>query len=228
MAQRFIIDININGAKSGGAKEGNGMDSGGALAGAGAAKIMGAGGIKPKTAGGKEQGYAVPYKDGADWFSKKRWEKDGMDTRFGEYDGKLNEDWTRRNISDLKGEQETMFGAGVREGVLPNQKQIVGIGVAAAWKTASTALELQAYTSGDSYANARNANMMKAATYGSVLAMSGPAAPLVGALIVANELAGAYTERVKYNYDRKLERAEITNITSIAGDISYGRNRGGN
>lgn len=68
---------------------------------------------------------------------------------------------------------------------------------------------------------------MKIAGYGAALAMSGPAAPLVAAGIIGNEVINAISAGAQYNYNLKLERQQITNMKAVAGNMSYGRNKGG-
>lgn len=57
--------------------------------------------------------------------------------------------------------------------------------------------------------------------------MSGPFAPIVAAGIAVNETVNYAVNAINFNYDRNLEGRQITNIKLLAGDVSYGRNRGG-
>ena len=226
MAERFVIDININGGDG----KGEGTGSIGATTIGGAAILKGSlreGQLKPETESGKQMGFASAYKSDG-WRNKKEWYREGIDIKgFGEFGGKLNEEWTRRTVGigstaeNGDWEQETLLGA---MGV--SKAQLKGLGMAAAWKVAQTSIELKNYKSGNAYENAQRSNNMKVASYGAVLLATG-FNPIVITGIVGNELVGAYSENEKYKYDRKLERIEITNITQIAGNISYGRNRGG-
>lgn len=105
-------------------------------------------------------------------------------------------------------------------------KQIKAAGAALAWKTADSMVSVAQHRSGDSHANAQLNNAMKLAGYGTALAMSGPAAPLVAAGIAVNEIANALVQSSNYRFDRRQESNQIRNIQTIAGDVSYGRNRG--
>ena len=82
------------------------------------------------------------------------------------------------------------------------------------------------YTSGDKASNHKRAQSMRLGTYGAAIAYSG-GSPFVVAGIVGNELINIGLDAYKYNYDRKMERAEIANSEMVLGDISYGRRRGG-
>lgn len=82
------------------------------------------------------------------------------------------------------------------------------------------------YTSGDSAANKQRAMGMKMATYGAAILATG-GNPLVIAGIIGNELISAGVDAYKYSHDRKMERGQIMNMANVAGDISYGRRRGG-
>lgn len=68
---------------------------------------------------------------------------------------------------------------------------------------------------------------MKLVGYGAALAMSGAAAPLVAVGIIGNEIINVISDSAQYNYNLKLERQQITNMKAVAGNISYGRDRGG-
>lgn len=238
MAQRFVIDININGAEGAstqgraGQNTGMGMAAGvlsGGLVKAGQFK----GSLSPKTGTGKGAGYAVPYKDES-WYSQKRWDIEDMeDGGWGGYGGKLHNFGTRRTVGgeglvpDGVQEQETRFGAGLRHTgsyMQAHQKELKMLGKAAVWKAARVATDLQNYKSGDSYANAQRNNAMKMATMGTALAALGPWGL---AAFAANEAVDYFVDKEKYSFDRKMETQEIYNIKQIAGDVSYGINRRG-
>lgn len=106
------------------------------------------------------------------------------------------------------------------------QKIIKGMGVAAAWKGVNTMVQLQNYTSGDQVANQQRAMAMRMASYGTMLALAGPKAPLVAVGIAINEGINAGTDLYKYNFDRRMERSALLNAEMVVGDITYGR-RGG-
>lgn len=98
---------------------------------------------------------------------------------------------------------------------------------AAAWKIASSAVQIQSHRSGDSHANANMNNAMKLAGYGAAIAASGPAAPFVAAGIVLNEAISGTVGAINYNYDRRMGGLQRQNMAALAGNVSYGR-RGGN
>jgi len=100
-------------------------------------------------------------------------------------------------------------------------------GIALAWRGASAVSQVAQHKNGDAYANAQMNNAMKLASYGSAIAMSGPAAPFVASAIAINEVVTGFTARANYNYDRTLETQQIQSMKALAGDVSYGRRRGG-
>lgn len=108
-----------------------------------------------------------------------------------------------------------------------NLKYVKAAGVAFAWKAVSATSQLYQHRSGDSYANAQLNNGIKLGGYAAAIAMSGPAAPVVAAGIAVNEIISGIVGNANYRFDRALEGDQIRNMKVIAGDISYGRRRGG-
>lgn len=117
-------------------------------------------------------------------------------------------------------------GSQAEDFLAKNQGRIKAGASAMAWKIANSAVAIQQHRSGDSYANAQLSNAMKFAGYGTALAMSGPMAPFVAAGIAVNEAFNAVTQVSNYRFDRRQDSNKIQNIQTIAGDVSYGRNRG--
>ncbi len=231
MSQRFVIDINVNGAQGSGqgsGQEGAGLDGGAVLAGAGAAGMMSPTGSISKLATlGEKQVARIEKKHSGghtsggyfDYNTIKRNKKGLFKAQYtGDFMDPESEAIFTPNMpfSAFKGSM-------TQELWESNQKQIKTAAIAAAWKVANTTVELHNYTSGDSYANTVRSNQMKLASYAAAFAFN----PLIGFAMVGNEAVNAFVEGKKYDYDRKLERGEITNIIQIAGDISYGKARGG-
>ncbi|NLZ45519.1 MAG: hypothetical protein GX896_02390 [Clostridiales bacterium] len=107
-----------------------------------------------------------------------------------------------------------------------NKARYQALGAMVTRQTAAALIDHRQHTSGDAYVNAQLDNQMKLISYGALIAGSGPLAGFVAAGLVINEGISAISQVAKYNYDRKLERQQISNIQVVAGDISYGRNRG--
>ena len=131
---------------------------------------------------------------------------------------------SQRTGQETRGEttRKTPLGHGAKK----YQQQIKGLGIATAWKTANAATDVANYTSGDQVANQQRATAMRMATYGATIAATG-FNPVVIAGIVGNEVINMGMDNYKFNYDRKMERAQLTNSEMVLGDISYGRKRGG-
>lgn len=110
--------------------------------------------------------------------------------------------------------------------IIENRKRYSALLAATAYKTIQSAVAITQHQSGDAYQNQQINNGLKFAGYASALAFSGPVAPFVAAGIAINETVNAFTGIVNYNFDRKLDRQEITNSLVLAGNASYGRNRG--
>lgn len=94
-------------------------------------------------------------------------------------------------------------------------------------------ITMRKYTSGDAYHNAQLDNMMKGANYAASLGMAGVAFGPVGMAITGvgitiNEVANFAKQSQQFKYDRQLEGFALQNTQAIAGNISYGRPRGGN
>lgn len=100
------------------------------------------------------------------------------------------------------------------------------LGKAAAWKAVSTAINITQHRSGDASYNAQLNNTVKLVGYGTSLAMAGPAAPFVALGIAGNEAFNAISQISNWKFDRRQEGNQIQNIKTIAGNVSYGRNRG--
>lgn len=92
-------------------------------------------------------------------------------------------------------------------------------------QTVGALIDYRKHTSGDAYADAQLDNGVKLVRYGAAIAGSG-FNPIVIATIAATEIIQGISQGAKYDYDRKLERQQITNMQIVAGNISYGRNRG--
>lgn len=107
-----------------------------------------------------------------------------------------------------------------------NRARYQALGAMVARQTAAALIDYRQHTSGDAYLNAQLDNQIKLISYGAMIAGSGSLAPFVAAGIVINEGVSAISQIAKYNYDRKLEREQISNMQVVAGNISYGRNRG--
>ena len=120
----------------------------------------------------------------------------------------------------------TFAGSSAHQYLVESQRRFKALGSAIAYKTVSSAVAVHQHKSGDSYANAQLNNMVKLAGYGTMLAISGPAAPFVAAGIAVNEIANGIVEGINYRFDRALEGNQIRNMKIIAGDVSYGRRRG--
>lgn len=93
-------------------------------------------------------------------------------------------------------------------------------------------ITMRKYTSGDAYHNAQLDNMMKGANYAASLGMAGVAfGPIgigvAGIGITINEVANFAKQSQQFKYDRQLEGFALQNAQAIAGNISYGRPRGG-
>jgi hypothetical protein len=106
------------------------------------------------------------------------------------------------------------------------QARLKSLGSAAAAKVVYSAVQYAQHTSGNSYYNQQISNAMRLGGYALLLANSGPAAPFVAAGIVVNEGVQAILDVAKFEFDRKMEKYEITNNQILAGNASYGRNRG--
>lgn len=144
MSQRFVIDINVNGAGGSGRRSGDGGRGDatplavGALAGR---EGPYPGSLPPRNKGGHD--YAVKYKEGS-WMSRADYEVAGLeDSGYGAYGGKLTAFGTRRmvgghGIEGISGglqEQETLLGLGLRKTgdyYAENHKRIKALGVATA------------------------------------------------------------------------------------------------
>ena len=126
------------------------------------------------------------------------------------------------DVSSFYGSRLHQAGQHIRHHAVKNKKA----GAALGWRIAGGFISDAQYRSGDSYKNAQLNNAMKATSYATAIAMSGPMAPLVAKGILVNELSNAIQSNRNYNWDRKMETVAINNSKAVAGDISYGRNRG--
>lgn len=123
------------------------------------------------------------------------------------------------NFSSFKGSQLDVH-------FTENKARYQALGAMVTRQTAAALIDHRQHTSGDAYMNAQLDNQMKLISYGALIAGSGPLAGFVAAGLAINEAISGISQVAKYNYDRKLERQQISNIQVVAGDISYGRNRG--
>lgn len=234
MAEELIIRVKIDGQE--GAETGEGGRRGrpgNEALGAGAAAIIARNIGK---SGGRERvkdyllGDLEPYKE-REAYSKERFEnvkKFGLETK----PAGLDRFGTRRLqniISDTpywnKNQlyTETAFG----EHIDVNRKRYKALGAAVALKTAHSAVSVANHRSGDiSKVESRN-RTVKFAGYGAAIAMSGPAAGFVAAGLAVNEIVNTVSHRMNYKYDRALEGSKIRNVAASAGDLAYGRRRGG-
>lgn len=238
MAEQLVIRVKIDGMSG---SEGSNKGRAGVGDGAGAIGLGAVANVLGKNQGpypdtlkprGKTSGndYASIYKNEG-WFDRKKYEEAGLEgSGYGEYGGKLAAFGTRRLVSDINQEQETAFGYGLRktgDHFNANSARYKALGAGTAYKVVNSAINIHQHKSGNSYANAQINNTMKFASYGVALAMSGPLAPAVAAGIVINEIGNGVTSSINYSYDRKQDRNKAKNIAIVAGNMSYGRNRGG-
>jgi hypothetical protein len=130
---------------------------------------------------------------------------------------------------DVNTESQTVgivTGKGFSPVVQANRQRLMSLGSVLAAKTVYSAVQYIQHTSGNSYYNQQLSNAMRFGGYGLLLLNSGPAAPFVAAGIVLNEGVDALLNIGKFEFDRKLENYEITNNLIVAGNASYGRDRG--
>lgn len=116
--------------------------------------------------------------------------------------------------------------AAIVDHAIKNQKRYGALAAAAAYKTIQSSVAVIQHQSGDAYQNQQINNGIKLAGYVGAIAFSGPLAGFVAAGIAVNEIANIVTGSMNYEFDRRLERQEITNTLALAGNASYGRNRG--
>jgi len=117
--------------------------------------------------------------------------------------------------------------------LVAHQTKILTGATALALKGQRTAISLKQHRSGDSFYNDQLNNSMKLTQYGLALGYGalkgGPIGfGVVAAGIAINEGINLAVQNANFNYDRKMDTLYIHNITQTAGDISYGRRRGGN
>jgi hypothetical protein len=119
------------------------------------------------------------------------------------------------------------YGYGrIQEHLIANKDRYKALTTVALYKTIGSSIAVTKHQSGDSYYNQQLSNVVKSATYIGAIALAGPSAGFVAAGIVVNELADIATGLMTFNFDRKIERHEITNNMIAAGNASYGRMRG--
>lgn len=123
------------------------------------------------------------------------------------------------NFSSFKGSQLDVH-------FTENKARYQALGAMVIRQTASALIDYRQHTSGDAYVNAQLDNQMKLISYGTVIAGSGPLAGFIAAGLLVNEGISGISQVATYNYERKLERQQISNMQVVAGNISYGRNRG--
>lgn len=222
--QRFVIDININGAGGQGTGKGQGEVgyfpigdfSKGQFNLANKAETIAQQGIN-------ELGLSGVYAAGDPSMLKKTSQgffKSQYSAGVYIFDEEANQfNIQNINFSSFKGSQLDVH-------FTENKARYQALGAMVTRQTAAALIDHRQHTSGDAYVNAQLDNQMKLISYGAMIAGSGPLAGFVAAGIVINEGISAISQVAKYNYDRKLERQQISNIQVVAGDISYGRNRG--
>lgn len=93
-------------------------------------------------------------------------------------------------------------------------------------KAISQSIAFYQHTSGDNLSNQQLSNAQRLAQYTGAVALSGPLAPWVIAGIAVTEISGLIGDVMRYDFNRKIERNEITNNMIAAGNASYGRMRG--
>ena len=125
-----------------------------------------------------------------------------------------------------------VFGTGhVNDFIAANQAKIAAGSVALGFKLANTYISYKQHRSGDSYYNDQLNNDMRRARYAIALGYSakfGPKGVAVAAVGIAiNEGINFATQNANFNYDRMMDTEYIHNVKQVAGDISYGRRRGG-
>ena len=230
MSGRFVIDINIGRQQT--QKQTEQQRAGAALAGFAASQATA---LERRLGGMSDEvlGDLGTTRGGNERYSKHKLQEVrdlGMRVKKGKLETPLTRTYHDQHVPGLDYGVETTLGFGVRrvkEYAAENKTGLKAIGVAAAYKGVSAAMELQSYTSGDQVANEQRQRAAKIAGYGAAIAMAGPKAPIVAALIIGNEAANAYVDSKKFEYDRKMERSQLTNSEIVLGDISYGRRRGG-
>jgi hypothetical protein len=93
-------------------------------------------------------------------------------------------------------------------------------------KAIQSSVAITKHQSGDSYANQQLDNMVRLATSIGVLTYAAATNPVIAAGLVINEAFNIFTSKANFDFDRKMERYEITNNMIAAGNASYGRMRG--
>ena len=224
MSNRFVIDVNI-GAQEKGQKTNQER---------GMAMVAGVSSKGLTTSSGvvRSRMKELMMAGGDELYSKDKL-KEVRALGMGLTPGKLANPFIRnyhdQHMPDLDYRVETALGHGKRQVLAyakSNQKLVKGLGVAAGYKGVSAAMEMNAYTSGDQVHNQKIQQGAKMAAYATAITLSG-FNPFVIAGIAANEGINSGVQLYKFNYDRKMERSQITNSEMVLGDISYGRRRGG-
>ena len=223
--QRFVIDININGA--GGQGTGKGQSEAGYLPIGdfskgqfnltNKAETITQQGINKKLGRNSLQAVGDPsmLKNISQGFFKSQYNA-GVHI----FDQETNQSNIKDiNFSSFKGSQLDVH-------FTENKARYQALGAMVIRQTASALIDYRQHTSGDAYANAQLNNQMKLISYGAMIAGSGPLAGFVAAGLFVNEGISAISQGAKYDYDRSLERQQITNVKALAGNVSYGRNRG--
>lgn len=233
MSQRFVIDINVNGVGGGGRRSSPG--TGGALA---VGALAGMGGLNEDL---RERIADRTHRQVTDLIKKKnaglgefvadpeyveRTHQGFLKAKYTVGGYALDDELPPGPLKPIEN-ISSFYGSRFDDYMTTHKTKIKNLGVAAAWKTADALVDRTKYRSGDSYQNRQLDISMKIAGYGAALAMSGAAAPLVAVGIIGNEIINVISDSAQYNYNLKLERQQITNMKAVAGNISYGRDRGG-
>ena len=154
---------------------------------------------------------------------------------------------TRRRVDITEGldtihsqEQETAFGAlisgsaehGVAGFLNQHRARIRATGTIAINSLIQSQINMATHRSGDSYRNQKMANTASAgsslASVGIAGAIWGPTAAVAFAANFAISTGfSLHTQNANYKFDRMMDTHYIHNIEQVAGDVSYGRVRGG-
>jgi hypothetical protein len=118
------------------------------------------------------------------------------------------------------------FIDGARKHFTTHGKKYGAIASITAVKMIQSSVAITKHQSGDSYANQQLDNTIRMATSIGALTFAAVTNPVIAAGLVINEAFNIFTSRANFEFDRKMERYEITNNMIAAGNASYGRMRG--
>ncbi len=130
--------------------------------------------------------------------------------------------------------EETVRGGVVGDFYTANKTKVNAIAAATVWKTTSTIINYQNHRSGNSYANEQRNRVLTFAQQGASLAIAAGVGFKVGGPVgagvavagtVINQAVNVGIQAANYNFDRKMDKLYIHNMTEVMGDISYGRSR---